>query len=91
MEDIKDKIKMVSQQLEQQKEYVAYKEVQLTKNDTGKSTLSREYTKLYSLWILYDLSHSVKTNRKGTPEMSTRNRRIRDPSGRNVKFIKEEK
>lgn len=28
---------MISQQLEQQKEYVAYKEVQLTKNDTGNS------------------------------------------------------
>jgi len=40
---------MVSQQLEQQKEYVAYKEVQLTKNDTGKSTLASEYPKLYSL------------------------------------------
>jgi len=40
---------MISQQLEQQKEYVAYKEVQLTKNDTGKSTLACEYTKLYSL------------------------------------------
>lgn len=33
---------MISQQLEQQKEYVAYKEVQLTKNDTGKSTLAHE-------------------------------------------------
>lgn len=36
MDDMREKIKMISQQLEQQKEYVAYKEVQLTKNDTGK-------------------------------------------------------
>lgn len=35
-DEMKEKIKMISQQLEQQKEYVAYKEVQLTKNDTGK-------------------------------------------------------
>lgn len=32
---MKDKIKMISQQLEQQKEYVAYKEELLTKKDTG--------------------------------------------------------
>jgi len=38
---------MISQQLEQQKEYVAYKEVQLTKNDTGKSTLAHDYNILY--------------------------------------------
>lgn len=48
-DEIKDKIKMISQQLEQQKEYVAYKEMQLTKNDTGKSTVAHKYTKLYSL------------------------------------------
>lgn len=36
MDDMKDRTKMISQQLEQQKEYVAYKEMQLTKNDTGK-------------------------------------------------------
>lgn len=35
-DEMKDKIKMISQQLEQQKEYVAYKEVQLTKKDKGK-------------------------------------------------------
>lgn len=40
---------MISQQLEQQKEYVAYKEMQLMKNDTGKSTVGLKYTKLYSL------------------------------------------
>lgn len=32
---MKEKTKMISQQLEQQKEYVAYKETQLTKNDSG--------------------------------------------------------
>lgn len=32
---MKEKTKMISQQLEQQKEYVAYKEAQLTKNDSG--------------------------------------------------------
>lgn len=35
IDEMNDKIKMISQQLEQQKEYVAYKEAQLTKNDTG--------------------------------------------------------
>jgi len=33
---MKEKIKMISQQLEQQKEYIAYKETQLAKHDTGK-------------------------------------------------------
>lgn len=36
MDEMKNNIKMLSQQLEQQKEYIIYKEVQLTKNDTGK-------------------------------------------------------
>lgn len=35
-DETRDKIKMISQQLEQQKEYVAYKEAQLAKNDTGR-------------------------------------------------------
>lgn len=36
MDEINDKTKMISQQLEQQKEYVAYKEAQQAKNDSGK-------------------------------------------------------
>lgn len=39
MDEMKEKIQMISQQLEQQKEYVAYKEVQLTKNDIGNSSV----------------------------------------------------
>jgi len=35
-DEMKEKIKMISQQLEQQKEYVIYKEIQLTKHDTSK-------------------------------------------------------
>ncbi|XP_025417535.1 cilia- and flagella-associated protein 58-like [Sipha flava] len=41
-DEMKDKIKMISQQLEQQKEYVAYKEVQLTKKDTALKQTEKE-------------------------------------------------
>lgn len=36
VDEMKNKVIMISQQLEQQKEYVTYKEVQSTKNDIGK-------------------------------------------------------
>ncbi|XP_050524509.1 cilia- and flagella-associated protein 58-like [Daktulosphaira vitifoliae] len=45
VEEMKEKFKMVSQQLEQQKEYVAYKEMQLAKNDTKLKQTEKELQK----------------------------------------------
>ncbi|XP_050424548.1 cilia- and flagella-associated protein 58-like [Adelges cooleyi] len=44
-EEMKEKLKMAAQQLEQQKEYVAYKEIQLTKNDTTLKQTEKELQK----------------------------------------------
>lgn len=64
MKKMKEKTKMISQQLEQQKDYVEYKEMELTKNDTGNSFSLSFSLALYlplSLSFLFEVAFFIET------------------------------